>query len=211
MSRVELRRFRNAFRIREKMGLAKYILQQTTEYISSLNHHAYFPLDISHSGDTSHNTRARTNELSHCLSHDDEASLCDHRHTDNISGRWGKSDMPPPPWYSKSGTHRIHSLYLRGYSGALVTPLRQQQDGPHYTGGLQHAMYSGRVPITNNSTRPPTVSHLGINVSPTSPAFSLHVCPPPPCKVPMDMGPNHWGPDSAAADSTQQISGLDPE
>ena len=40
-------------------------------------------------------------------------------------------------------------------------------------------MYSGRVPITSNSTRPPTASHLGINFSPSSPAPPCTSAPPP--------------------------------
>ena len=82
--------------IRQKMGLATYIVQQTSEFVSHLDIHAYYPMDMTHTGDPIHNTRCRINALSHCDSQSGERALCDKRHTDNVAGQWAHVSPPPP-------------------------------------------------------------------------------------------------------------------
>ena len=82
--------------IRQKMGLATYIVQQTSEFVSHLDTHTYYPMDMTHTGDPIRNTRNRINALSHCDSQSSERALCDKRHTDNVAGQWAHASPPPP-------------------------------------------------------------------------------------------------------------------
>ena len=110
-----------------------------SEFVSHLDIHAYYPMDMTHTGDPIHNTRCRINALSHCDSQSSERALCDKRHTDNVAGQWAHVSPPPPlqaqPFRDIQGskvpgwvfrrvchtlTHLLHSLARQGQTVGRV-------------------------------------------------------------------------------------------
>ena len=81
--------------VKQKAGLARHILQQTSALVASIHQHDYHHMEITHTNDTTLNTIHGVNALSHCQSQDDEVQLTDRRLSDNLPGRWGSTADPP--------------------------------------------------------------------------------------------------------------------
>ena len=81
--------------LQQKMGLAKHILTQTTEFIDHFKQHMYSPVDITHTGSSDTNPLRRISCFSHLSSRQGEESLTDKRTSENMAGQWaGADDIP---------------------------------------------------------------------------------------------------------------------
>ena len=101
--------------VKQEVGLARHILQQTSTFVNTIHQHNYYHMEITHTNDTTQNTRHRVNARSHCQSQDDEVQLTDRRLSDNMAGRWGRTTDPPAGLQVQNARVQIRDPLVPGW------------------------------------------------------------------------------------------------